>query len=212
MGATTRRESDATAGALPGAGAGAGPGSVSPTSGGDSGPGAPATVAGAGASLYVRPTRGKIALMQTLALDNVKAEVPPWVTLRTHFARLKVEGDVPASTDPFALFTFSVDDIEDDLVRLVVETTARLRTATVLAESLWTEAFDTAKRELASGTIAVDTSTVPVHGDYSAAVSVAARAQMAKELEVEVAPFKARAVKDQGTLTAIHTALALAHT
>lgn len=210
VGTTARRESDASAGALAGAGVGAGPGGVSPTSGGSSGPGAP--VAGAGASLYVRPTRGKTALMQTLALDNVRAEVPPWVTLRTHFAKLKVEGDVPTSADPFALFTFSVDDIEDDLVRLVVEVTARLRTATILGESLWTEAFDTAKRELASGTIAVDTSTVAVHGDYSAAVSVAARAQMAKELEVEVAPFKARAAKDQATLTAVHTAVSLVHT
>jgi hypothetical protein len=102
--------------------------------------GVPPTAEAAASSsttLHVRATQGKIALMQDVVPDDVAGvTLPPWVTLRSHVRQLRLDGDARSGgvVNPAGFFSFSVDDVEEDLVQLVFELTARLRTAKVLAE------------------------------------------------------------------------------
>ncbi len=89
--------------------------------------------------MHVRPTQGKVALLQALCPDEALAgtgsDLPPWITLRTSFNKLIVEdGDAGQHADPDGFFKFAVEDLEDELIKLVAELTANLRTSKTLAE------------------------------------------------------------------------------
>lgn len=152
-------------------------------------------------SLNTRPHPGKPALMQSL-VPGV-SDIPPWVALRVSFLDLRV-----FSSQAGQFHTFSLDDVEDDMVRIVGEMAARLRTGRCLAESLWSDAIELSKQrvQITDGP-ALDTLKFAAHSDYEAGVLRSIRKRLEHELNAAAAPYESLAHHDEQLLMKAATSL-----
>jgi hypothetical protein len=152
-------------------------------------------------SLNTRPTPGKPALIQSF-VPSV-SDIPAWITLRVSFLALQ------GTTTPAGQFhTFPLDDVEDDVVRIVGEMAARMRTTRCLAESMWSDAVELSKQRVqVTDGPALDILKFEGHGDCVAGLQRSVRKRMETELNSAVMPYETRAVRDEQLLIRAAAAL-----